>query len=243
MAMAFPPEIRMRLALCLFALPALIPLALTLPAHANDGFGGLSATGLTFGQTDAVAMVEEDLYISLDRISVDYVFRNTTAQDVTGEVIFPLPPVFVWSGWYGMMNLPEDLSSPDLVNFTVTVDGRPITPAIDRIAVIEEPWDEARPPSAQYDTPGRDITADLERHGIPITLDATRINEILRAGRVPRGRPGHRLPGRGLCAMVGRDALSLDPDLPRRQGSGGQPQLRQPPPGRAVLLGASPRRL
>jgi hypothetical protein len=54
------------------------------PALANDGFGGISATGLTFGQTEAVAMESEDLFISLDRITVDYVFRNTSTSDVTG---------------------------------------------------------------------------------------------------------------------------------------------------------------
>ena len=97
-------------------LPSLAALfALALPAAANDGFGGLSATGLTFGQTDAVAMLEEDLFIGIDRISVEYLFRNTTAADVTGEVIFPLPPVAVWSGYEAMMNLPEDLSREDLV--------------------------------------------------------------------------------------------------------------------------------
>ena len=64
-----------------------------LPALANDGFGGLSATGLTFGQTDAVEMVQEDLFIGIDKVSVDYVFRNSSDQEVTGEVIFPLPPV------------------------------------------------------------------------------------------------------------------------------------------------------
>ncbi|NHB76286.1 DUF4424 family protein [Rhodobacter sp. M37P] len=54
------------------------------PAFANDGFGGLSATGLTFGQTEAIAMEEERLFIGLDRITVDYVFRNLTDRDVTG---------------------------------------------------------------------------------------------------------------------------------------------------------------
>ena len=73
----------MRLALCLAFCGT------ALPALANDGFGGLSATGLTFGQTDAVAMEEEKLFIGIDKITVDYVFRNTTDKDVTGEVIFP----------------------------------------------------------------------------------------------------------------------------------------------------------
>ena len=165
-------------------LPALAALALslsTLPAAANDGFGGLSATGLTFGQTDAVAMVSEDLRISPDRIEVDYVFRNTTAADVTGEVIFPLPPVGVWSSWETMMNLPEDLSTEDLVNFTATVDGQPVALTIDRIAVIEPPWEEGRPLSEQYDTPGQDVTADLARLGIPLTLDVEAVRAILLA--------------------------------------------------------------
>ncbi len=149
----------------------LAALVLASPVLANDGFGGLSATGLTFGQTDAVAMEEERLFIGLDTIAVDYVFRNTTAADVTGEVIFPLPPIAVWSGYDGMMNLPEDLSRPDVVGFTAMVDGQPVKVTIDRIAVLEEAYDEADPPSRQYDSPGRDVTADLERLGIPVTLD------------------------------------------------------------------------
>ena len=53
----------MRLPLCLAVL------AIAAPALANDGFGGLAATGLTFGQTEAVAMEEEDLTIGIDRIA------------------------------------------------------------------------------------------------------------------------------------------------------------------------------
>jgi hypothetical protein len=162
---------------------SLLPVALCLatPVHANDGFGGLSATGLTFGQTDSIAMEEEDLFIGLDRIAVDYVFRNLTDADVTGEVIFPLPPVGVWSGYESMMNLPEDLSAPDLVGFTATVDGQPVKVAIDRIAVIEDGFDEEMPPSRQYDDPGRDVTADLERLGIPLTLEIEAVRRALLA--------------------------------------------------------------
>jgi len=41
----------------------LVPvLFLATPALANDDFGGLSATGLTFDQTEAVAMEEERLW-------------------------------------------------------------------------------------------------------------------------------------------------------------------------------------
>lgn len=162
-------------------LSLVVALLTTTPVLANDGFGGLSATGLTFGQTEAVAMEEEQLFLGLDRVTVDYVFRNITDRDVTGEVIFPLPPVAVWSGYEGMMNLPEDLSQPDLVGFTATVDGQPVAVTIDRIAVIEDGWDQPNPPTKQYDNPGREVTADLERLGIPLTLDVEAAREALLA--------------------------------------------------------------
>lgn len=158
---------------------ALLSLVLASPALANDGFGGLSATGLTFGQTDAVAMEEERLFIGIDTVAVDYSFRNTSDKDVTGEVIFPLPPIAVWSGYEAMMNLPEDLTQKDLVGFTATVDGALMQVTIDRIAVLEEGYDEETPPSRQYDNPGRDVTADLERLGIPLTLDYMAVRDVL----------------------------------------------------------------
>lgn len=160
---------------------AALALTIAVPAAANDGFGGLSATGLTFSQTDAVAMLEEELFIGIDRIAVDYLFRNTSAQDVTGEVIFPLPPVSVWASYESMMNLPEDLSTPDLVGFSATVDGQPVPVQIDRIAVIEPSYQEGRAPAGQYDTPGRDVTADLERLGLPLTLDVEAVRAALLA--------------------------------------------------------------
>lgn len=149
------------------------------PAPANDGFGGLTATGLTFGQTDAVAMESEDLRIAPDRIEVAYVFRNTSGADVTGEVIFPLPPIplshLLMSDW----NLPEDLSVADPLNFAAVVDGRAVAVTIDRVAVIEPEWDESRISAAQYDTPGRDVTAVLARFGIPVSLEADRVAALL----------------------------------------------------------------
>jgi hypothetical protein len=156
-------------------------LALATPARANDGWGGLSATGLTFGQTEAIAMEEEDLFISPDRVNVDYVFHNLTLNDVTGEVIFPLPPIGVWSMLESMWNLPEDPTRENLVNFSATVDGQPVDVKIDRIAVIEPPWEEGRPLNEQYDTPGRDVTAELARFNLPMTLDYQAVSAALLA--------------------------------------------------------------
>ena len=108
------------------------------PVLANDGFGGLSATGLTFGQTEAVVMEEEDLFLSVEQVRVAYVFRNRTAEDVTGEVIFPLPPISLESLSNSDWNLPEEAGRDDLLGFTASVEGKPVAVSIDRIAVIED---------------------------------------------------------------------------------------------------------
>ncbi len=149
------------------------------PALANDGFGGISATGLTFGQTEDVAMESEDLFISLDRIKVEYVFRNTSASDVTGEVIFPLPPISLGQMWNMDFNLPDDPTQPNLLNFTVTVDGKAMTPTIDRVAVLAGDWWDAASGAVAYDTPGKDVTAQLASFGIPLALDYDSVNTAL----------------------------------------------------------------
>ena len=159
---------------------ACFALLLASPVAANDGFGGLSATGLHFAQTDAIAMEREDLFIGLDRVAVDYTFRNLTDTDVTGEMIFPLPPIPLQALMNSDWNLPDD-DADNLVNFTVTVGGQPVRPRVDRIAVIEPPWQEDRPLSDQYDTPGQDVTEDLARFGIPLTLEIGQLGPLLLA--------------------------------------------------------------
>jgi hypothetical protein len=160
---------------------ACLSLAVAFPADANDGFGGFSATGLTFGQTDKVTMEEEDLFISIDTIRVAYLFRNAGAEDVTGEVIFPMPPISLEDQLYVPLNLPEDLGRENLIDFTATVDGRAVPVAVDRIAVVTGPQESDYAGSAQYDTPGRDVTAEVGRFGVPITPDLSAVLAALTA--------------------------------------------------------------
>lgn len=166
----------MRLPLC-----AALLTAAAFPALANDGWGGISATGLVFGQTEDIAMMDEDLYIGIDDIRVSYVFKNTSDKDVTGEVIFPLPPINIAATTYSEFSLPEDRNAADLVGFTATLDGvaQPVT--IDRIAVMEPLWDEAAPLAQVYDSPGTDVTARLEGLGLPLSVDTTVISDAILA--------------------------------------------------------------
>lgn len=183
-------------AICLMALPAL----------ANDGWGGVAATGLTFGKTEAVAMVEEDLFISRDEIRVDYLFRNLTDADVTGEVIFPMPPIPLAETYYSEWNLPEDRNSADLVGFTATVDGQAQPVTIDRIAVIAAEYDENAPLAQQYDTPGREVTAALADLGLPLSVDVATVSAALLA--LPQDQ-------RKVAEAVGLvDYIEAGPDYP-----------------------------
>lgn len=161
------------------ALAALALCAAALPAAANSGLGGIAATGLTFTHTDAVEMRQEELFISPDLIRVDTLFRNITDQDVTGEIIFPLPPLKLEAIGFFHFNLPEQRSRENLVNFSATVDGTPVDVKIDPVAVIEPPWEEGRAVSTLYDTPGRDVTALLEALGVPVSLDLDAVREAL----------------------------------------------------------------
>lgn len=171
------------------------------PARANDGFGGIAATGLHFAQTDAIAMETEDLFISPDRIRVTYTFRNLTDRDVTGEVIFPLPPISLQALMTSDFNIHEG-DRDNLVNFTATVNGQPVPVTIDRIAVIEPPWDEVRPLAAQYDTPGTDVTAALRAAGLPMTIDIKSLTDALFI-KTPEERA--QLTAAGLAAFYDGD--------------------------------------
>ena len=62
-------------------------------AFANDSIGELGTGGIILSRTDAVSMMSENLSIGLDRVTVDYVFKNTTDKDVEALVAFPMPDI------------------------------------------------------------------------------------------------------------------------------------------------------
>jgi hypothetical protein len=164
----------------------------------NDGFGGIGANGLEFAQNDKVAMKSEDLFISLKKIAVSYVFENTSDEDVAGEVIFPLPPIGLQELKERDNNLPEDRDRENLVNFTVKVDGDSITPDIERRAIRFSPSAEAGNPVS-----GEDVTALLKEAGIPLTLQPERLFAALDA-----------LPPAKMQKLVSAGLLDIANELP-----------------------------
>ncbi len=154
-------------------------------SFANDGFGGLTATGLEF-RDSPVQMLSEDLYISPEKIKVSYIFLHGGDEDLEGEMIFPLPPINLGALMESDFALSdEDLAKENIVGFTAKVDGKAVPVKVDRIAVLEDHSGEEEPPaSASYDSPGKDITALLKKHKIPLTYDVEAISAAL--GKLPQ---------------------------------------------------------
>ncbi len=96
-------------------------LNLTSPSAANDTTAEIAVGGLRLTQSDAISLDKEELYISRDEVRVDYLFTNTTNQDVETLVAFPLPEQGFPDGEDSpIYNLGKDLE------FKTLVDGKPV---------------------------------------------------------------------------------------------------------------------
>ena len=129
-------------------------LAVALPAAANDTLETLGAGGLTPLKSSTIVMESEDLAVSIHKISIRYIFRNTADHDQDVIVAFPLPEL---SGGL-LANSPVTIPSKDPVNFVdfrVLAAGQPITPKVETRAFIE------------ISSKTTEVTADLRALGIP----------------------------------------------------------------------------
>lgn len=138
----------------LAAAPALIAPAVFAPAAlANDSAASLAAGGLVvLEQTDRVAMAAERLTISPDGIDILYHFVSTTGQPETLHVAFPLPQVTLASSLHGAWTV-ESSDPVNFVDFRLTIDGRPVVPAVQQRA---------------YAPDGRDVTDLLTELDLPL---------------------------------------------------------------------------
>ena len=143
---------------------ALLALALGFarPTLANDTMVTLGAGGLVPVKSSKVVMESEKLYISVHRVKVDYVFRNSSKQDVDADVAFPLPEL----DGATLANSPIQLPSKNPANFMsfkVIVDGAPISPKIELRGVKG----------------GKDITDKLRSLGLPVSVLDPRMKETI----------------------------------------------------------------
>ena len=93
------------------------------PARANDSEAIMEGGTLTFKKSDGITMESEELTIRPHAVEVAYLFRNTTAADITTRVAFPIAP---WTSFEDEFPAPGDPKWHEFANFTVTVDGKPV---------------------------------------------------------------------------------------------------------------------
>jgi hypothetical protein len=123
--------------------------AATPDASANDTTAEMGTGGLVLARSDAVSMVKEVLSISMERITVDYVFKNVTDRNVETIVAFPMPDIRFSPD--GMIAIPKT-EADNFLGFTVTVDGAAVEPQLEQRAFAS----------------GIDITQTLKERGIPL---------------------------------------------------------------------------
>jgi hypothetical protein len=117
-------------------------------AAANDSTATIGAGGLVLEKTDSIAMLGEDLFVSVDEIKVAYRFRNISAIPVKTVVAFPMPPRSLALEYGG------DVAYPS--NFRTSVDGQRVRATLERKATLK----------------GRDHRALLEAYGIPVAPES-----------------------------------------------------------------------
>lgn len=103
--------------------------AAALPASANDTTAMFGTGGLIFGRNFDIQMEKEDLFISESKVTVDYVFRNTSDKDISTIVAFPMPDIE--ASPYSDIGIP-DMASDNFLDFSVTMDGKAIEPKLEQ---------------------------------------------------------------------------------------------------------------
>lgn len=133
-----------------------------LPVQANDSVAEIGAGGIVLGRSNEIRLEREDLFISRDLVTVDYVFRNEGDKDIETLVAFPMPAI---AGYYeGDVSVP-DMESDNFLGFSVTHDGATITPQLQQRAVAA----------------GVDVTDELLAQGVPLIPFAERTTQSLEA--------------------------------------------------------------
>jgi len=134
----------------LLLLPVLLsPILLSTSAPANDSVAEIGAGGLVLGRSWEVSLQREDLFLSRDLVTVDYVFLNRSENDVETLVAFPMPPIA--GNPDGDLAIPMS-ESDNFLGFTVVHDGAPITPSLQQRAIAA----------------GVDVTEDFVKAGVPL---------------------------------------------------------------------------
>jgi hypothetical protein len=120
---------------------------------ADDSSAALSAGGVVLTQATDIRMAKEDLYVSPDKVRIHFEFANDSKSDISTVVAFPLPDIDA-SRFYEEPLGDMTADPVNFVGFTITADGKRITPQVEQRAFFK----------------GRDVTATLNALHIPVNV-------------------------------------------------------------------------
>ncbi len=158
--------------------------ALLLPqaALANDSVAELGAGGLQMVHADQIAMTSEDLFISLQKVEVNYVFTNTGDQDQTVTVAFPMPDLDPDHYLNEDSSLPQ-AGQDNSLDFHVAVEGTPVETKLEMRALSGV----------------LDVTDELKALDIPLNPMAEATRKAIMA-----------LPAAKLASLISEGAVVID---------------------------------
>jgi hypothetical protein len=153
-------------------------------SFANGAIAERKTGGLVFKQSNTVAIIREDLFVSLDKITVDYLYKSEAGTAQTVTIAFPMPGVPVNDDPGSLREiLPEGAAPVNYMSFKVAVDGTEIKAQ----------------PFARALVNNTDVTARVTKAGLPLDMlvdDAnallakvpqTQLDELVTLGAVGRG--------------------------------------------------------
>ncbi|MFD1746660.1 DUF4424 domain-containing protein [Rhizobium helianthi] len=143
----------------IFGLAGILVLAKS--AAANDTMAELRTGGLEYVISSHITMAEEELFLSMDEVRVDYVFRNESDKDVTSIIAFPMPDI---AGSPDSNVAIPDFEADNFLGFTVTQDGQSIQPQLQQRASALSV----------------DFTEELKRRNIPLLPYSDKAVEALK---------------------------------------------------------------
>ncbi|WED42840.1 DUF4424 family protein [Legionella cardiaca] len=137
-------------------------------SFANDSSAELAAGGLVFVKNPQIEMRSEELYLSLKKVRVRYVFFNKSSKDLSSVIAFPLPNVESYYHSEKALSIfpVDDPLNP--VGFITRVNGQTVKMHIEQKAIVK----------------GKDQTALLKKYNIPLFPQYRKISESL--SKIPK---------------------------------------------------------
>lgn len=140
-------------------------------AFANGAIAERKTGGLVFKQSDTVSIVKEDLFVSLDKITVDYLYKSDANAAQTVTIAFPMPGVPVNDDPGSLRELlPEGSAPENYMGFKVAVDGEDVTAQ----------------PFARALVGDKDVTEKVTKAGLPLAMLVDDANALIK--QVPKAQ-------------------------------------------------------